>query len=284
MRIEHHRYGKARVRLVKVRRRGDVHDLRDLTVRLLCEGDFDASYVSGDNRDVLPTETMKNMIYALAKTDPVDRIESFALALARLVLAEHAPVRRAIVRIEETPWTRIAVSGPAGPQPHPHAFMRPGGERGVAEVVAERGGAERVASGLRGLRVAKTTASGFEGFPQGRFTTLEGTRDRMFSTEVGATWWWSEEPGDWAAGNSRIRDAMLQAFASEYSPSVQYTIHRMGQAAFAACAQIAKIHVALPNLHCIPVDLAPFGLENPNEVLVPTEEPHGLIEATLARE
>ncbi len=284
MRIEHHRYGKARVRLVKVRRRGEVHDLRDLTVRVLCEGDFEASCVSGDNRDVLPTETMKNMVYALARTDPVDRIESFGLALARLVLAEHAPVRRAIVRIEEAPWVRIAVRGSAGPEPHPHAFARPGSERGVAEVVIERGGTERVASGLRGLRVAKTTASGFEGFPQGRFTTLQETRDRMFSTEVGATWWWSKEPGDWAVENSRIRDAMLQAFASEYSPSAQYTLHRMGQAALDACVQVAKIHLALPNLHCIPVDLAPFGLENPNEVFVPTDEPYGFIEATLARE
>ena len=36
VRIEHHRYGKARVRLVRVRRRGEIHDVREVTVR---EGD-----------------------------------------------------------------------------------------------------------------------------------------------------------------------------------------------------------------------------------------------------
>ena len=32
-----------------------------------------------------------------------------------------------------------------------------------------------------------------------------------------------------------------------------------------------------------PVDLTPFGLENRNEIFVATEEPHGVIEATLVR-
>jgi urate oxidase len=31
------------------------------------------------------------------------------------------------------------------------------------------------------------------------------------------------------------------------------------------------------------VDLKPFGLDNPNEVFVATDEPHGLIEGTFAR-
>ena len=62
-------YGKSRIRLVQVSRRGDRHDLRDLTVAIGFEGDYDTSYTDGDNRDVLPTDTMKNTVYALAARD-----------------------------------------------------------------------------------------------------------------------------------------------------------------------------------------------------------------------
>jgi urate oxidase len=46
---------------------------------------------------------------------------------------------------------------------------------------------------------------------------------------------------------------------------------------------VAEVHLSLPNRHHILVDLSPFGLENNNEVFVATEEPFGLIEATLKR-
>jgi urate oxidase len=72
-------------------------------------------------------------------------------------------------------------------------------------------------------------------------------------------------------------------FAEHQSLSVQQTLHAMGQAALAACPQIEQITLAMPNKHRFLVDLKPFGLENPNEVFVATDDPHGLIKATLHR-
>ena len=60
-------YGKSRIRLVQVTRRGDRHELRDLDVAVAFEGEYDRSYTDGDNRDVLPTDTMKNTVYALRR-------------------------------------------------------------------------------------------------------------------------------------------------------------------------------------------------------------------------
>ena len=74
-------YGKSRIRLVQVSRRGDRHDLRDLTVAVAFEGDYDTSYTEGDNRDVLPTDTMKNTVYALAARDGAGEPEAFGLIL-----------------------------------------------------------------------------------------------------------------------------------------------------------------------------------------------------------
>ena len=68
--LTHTAYGKSQVRLVQVRRRGDRHDLRDLAVAIRFEGDYDASFTAGDNREVLPTDTMKNTVYALAGQEP----------------------------------------------------------------------------------------------------------------------------------------------------------------------------------------------------------------------
>ena len=59
-------YGKSRIRLVRVTRHGDRHELRDFTVAVAFEGRYDTSYIAGDNADVLPTDTMKNTVYALA--------------------------------------------------------------------------------------------------------------------------------------------------------------------------------------------------------------------------
>jgi urate oxidase len=50
-----------------------------------------------------------------------------------------------------------------------------------------------------------------------------------------------------------------------------------------AYEEIAEITITLPNRHHLPVDLSPFGLEDKNEIFVATEEPHGVIEATVTR-
>jgi urate oxidase len=76
---------------------------------------------------------------------------------------------------------------------------------------------------------------------------------------------------------------MLRVFTSKYSPSVQATLYEMAGAAFAACAEIARITIAMPNKHYLPAPLAPFGLDSSGVTFVPTDEPHGQIEATFCR-
>jgi urate oxidase len=203
MRLVQAEYGEARVRLHKVRRRAAVHDIRDITVRVGLQGDFEEAYTRGDNSRVLPTDTMKNTVYGLARQHAVDRLESFGVALVDQFLSAKLPVSRVTVELEEQPWIRIMVAGRDGRQPHPHAFVRSGTERWCARVTGERKGAV-VESGTEGLRVLKSAGAGFEGFARDPFTTLEETRDRILATEVSARWRWAEEPPD-AAG----RDAGL---------------------------------------------------------------------------
>ena len=46
---------------------------------------------------------------------------------------------------------------------------------------------------------------------------------------------------------------------------------------------VTAIRLVMPNKHHLPIDVSCFGLENRNEIFVATEEPFGLIEATIAR-
>jgi urate oxidase len=274
-----HSYGKSKVRLTRVTRLPDRHEIRELTAEVRLEGDFAESYTLGDNRRIIATDTMKNVIYALAQGRPAEAIEDFAAALARHFVESHGHVEAATVRIDEHSWHRIEVGGSESP----HAFV--GGESAsrTTTVRGDRRGL-RVESGLENLQVLKTTGSGFSGFLRDAYTTLAETTDRIFATEVQARW--AYEGGvtvDWDAAYRDVRAALLECFAVHESLSVQQTLHAMGMAALAACKAVEEITLTMPNKHRILVDLERFGRSNVNEVFVATDEPFGLITGTLRR-
>jgi urate oxidase len=222
------------------------------------------------------TDTMKNTVYALARREAIDRVEPFAIRLADHFAAKPA-VTRARISASEHPWTRLS----AGGRPHPHAFMQPGGEHWTAVVTHDAGGMS-VRSGIANLVVLKTTDSGFEGFPRDSYTTLPDTGDRILATAVTAVWTYRPGTTDFAAREG-IRTAIVETFAAHDSRSVQHTLYAMAGAALAACDDVVDITLTLPNRHHLLVDLTPFGLDNPNEVFVATDQPFGLIEATISR-
>jgi urate oxidase len=273
------RYGKSRVRLVKVRRGpglDDSDDLIDLTLDIALEGAFEAVYVDGDNSGCLATDTMKNTAYAFARRDPLDHVEAFASGLA-----EHFSTKPGVslVSIEaaQHPWQRLSVGG----RPQPHAFAREGGEEWTAVVTRDARGTA-VTAGLRGLVVLKTAGSAFSGFPRDQYTTLPDTRDRILATSITAAWRYASGFSDFGQRSS-VRSALLETFAAHRSESVQQTLYAMGEAALAACGGVVDIQLSLPNRHHLLVNLEPFGLDNPNEIFVATEEPFGLIEARVSR-
>ena len=278
MKLIHHNYGKAKVRVMKLTRTGAQHSLKELEVSVMLQGDFDASYTRADNRLVVPTDTMKNTVYALAREKLGTETEEFGLALGEHFLKTYPQVQRAEIGLSERGWERMSVGG----QPHTHAFVQKNTARMFAQVACARIESS-VESGIADLLILKTTGSGFEGYAQDKFTTLTPTKDRIMATKLRATWAYAKRPAKYSAANGNILEAMLAVFADNYSPSVQATLFQMGEAALAAAQEISKVTLAMPNKHCLLVNLAPFGLDNPNEIFVPTDEPHGQIEGTVTR-
>jgi urate oxidase len=271
-------YGKSSVRLVQVRRHGDRHDLRDLTVAIQFKGHYDEVYTDGDNQAVLPTDTMKNTVYALAALEPVDAPEPFGLALAKRFLDRNARLVRARIDLTEHLWHRI----PRGERQHNNAFVRTGPETRTASVQSHRR-RTIVGAGIADLLVLKSAGSAFDNFMRDEYTTLADTRDRILATSLTATWRYRDLDVDFTPAWNAVRRMLLDVFAEHQSESVQHTLYAMGQAVLDNIDVVSAIRIVMPNKHHLPVDLSRLGLPNRNEVFVPTDEPYGLIEATLTR-
>ena len=272
------RYGKSRVRLMTLSRDDGRHQIRELTVQVLLQGDFETSYSAGDNSKVLPTDTMKNTVYALAKREELASIESFAQALGAHFLAGNPQVNRVRIKIAEHLWSRIAVGG----QPHSSTFQRAGAEKRTTRVHSTREG-HPIESGISGLTILKSAGSAFEGFLKDSFTTLKETNDRIFATSMRAVWLYRTSDVAFDETWTAVHKRMLETFAHHDSRSVQHTLYAMSEAVLKQFEIIEEVHIIMPNKHCLLVDLARFGMENDNEIFVPTDEPHGYIEARLAR-
>ncbi len=132
--------------------------------------------------------------------------------------------------------------------------------------------------------VLKTANSGFEGYLHDSLTTLPETADRLFGTSMRAQWKYQSAVLPFEQLRSKLRETLIQAFAEHDSKSVQHTLYAMAQAALEAVPEITDIELAMPNKHCLLVDLSRFGQTNPNQIFVPTDEPYGNIVARICRE
>jgi len=277
--LAENRYGKSRVRLMKVTRDDHGHNLCEWTVQVLLKGDFKSAHVDGDNSKILPTDTMKNTVYSIARSSKATTMEDYAKELADFLLGRNPQVVSVSIRVESTLWKRLSADG----KPHPSAFMRGSGELQTTGVERAQGGAFRILSGLENLVLLKTANSGFEGYIKDSLTTLPETKDRLFGTAVSATWRYVFPDLQFDPIRVKLRETMLRTFANHDSKSVQQTLYAIAESALEAVPEIDEVEITMPNKHCLLVDLSQFGQDNPNEIFVPTDEPHGYIEARVRR-
>jgi urate oxidase len=273
-------YGKSSVRVMKVRRDRPLHTVWEWKVEVLLSGDFESCFTAGDNSAILPTDTMKNTVYSRARESSAECIEDFAQELCAFFLARNPQVDRVAINIASTRWEHAVVQG----KPHPSTFIRGSSEAQTTTVTSAQGGELSVTSGLENLVLLKTANSGFEGFLREALTTLPETADRLFGTAMRAQWKYKSAVQPFDELRSRMRDTLIEAFAHHDSKSVQHTLYAMAQAALEAVPEIVDVELAMPNKHCLLVDLSRFGQTNPNEIFVPTDEPFGNITARIIRE
>ncbi|KAK9282935.1 hypothetical protein L1049_011160 [Liquidambar formosana] len=291
------RHGKERVRVARVWRNEDGrHTIVEWSVGISLLSDCVAAYVFDDNSDIVATDTMKNTVFVKAKecSEQIS-VEDFAIGLAKHFTSVYQQVTTAIIKIVEKPWERVYIDG----QPHEHGFKL-GSEKHTTEVILKKSGALQVTSGVEGLAVLKTTKSGFEGFIRDKYTALPDTRERILATEVTASWRYPFEslssvppkPLYFTERYLDVKKVLVDTFFGPpkegvYSPSVQSTLYHMAKAVLGRFPDILSIRLKMPNLHFLPVNLS--SKDNPaivkfnDDVYLPTDEPHGSIEASLGR-
>lgn len=294
--IEDAVHGKARVRVAVAGTRSDADGggstWTETTVLVVLRGGATAAFTDGDNRGVVSTDTVKNVVYVVAARHPTTPPESFGLALAATYLSEYPHVTGVDVRLQSPSWDRVEADGGS----HPHGFVGGAGTR-TATVTVTRGETPVVTGGVSGLRVLKTTASGWSGFHAGRYSTLPPTDDRVLATELTAEWHfapgWADAgdplvvlPGGDDAATAMVAAAeadpaaaaalsvgsgyadaasagmaaLLAAFFGDpaeggvYSVSLQQTLVAMGAALLAEpdCSGVRSVRLSLPNLHFLP--------------------------------
>ncbi|CAL8121738.1 unnamed protein product [Orchesella dallaii] len=282
-------YGKNHIRLLYIKRDGPTHYIKELEVNTRLTLDSKKDYLVGDNSDIVATDSQKNTVYILAKQHGVKSPEEFGLLLTSHFLSKYPRVMKAKVCIEELPWERMCSDG----KPHNHAFICTPKSTRFSSVTFQRGALPEIESGLKGLRVIKTTQSAFEHFIRDEFATLPDLHERIFSTVVYAKWNYASTQGvDYDLAWNTVRDCILDAFAGPpdvgvFSPSVQNTLYLAQKRVLEKIPQMSHIETALPNKHYTAIDFSSFNSMSKNipndEVFLPTEHPAGNIRAVLGR-
>jgi urate oxidase len=243
------------------------------------EGDFETAHTKGDNTKILPTDTMKNTVYALARQHPIETVEELGIQLIDHFLTYNPQVSRVRIEIKENLWVRL----PLGGKPHATAFSRSGDEKRTAILSGTREHTE-IRAGVEDLVVLKTTNSAFDHFLRDPYTTLKDDRDRILATSIRASWLYPGEEVEFGPLWHGVRQMLLETFAEHKSESLQHTLYAMGESVLNNFDNVLEIDLSLPNKHFNLLNLDPLGMDNPGEVYLPTDEPHGLIEATLRKE
>src|ERR1700747_3741402 len=111
IRLGENNYGKSRVRLLRVVRQEGPTDIKELTIGIRFEGDFETAHTKGENRKILPTDTMKNTVYVLARQYPVEAVEEFCLHLIEHFLTYKPQASRVRIEASEHLWARLPHGG-----------------------------------------------------------------------------------------------------------------------------------------------------------------------------
>jgi urate oxidase len=273
-------HGEARLRMLRVVRRGDRHDPKDLTVSCRFEGDFAASFVDGRSDGLVPGEALRNLVHATARSDGHGEIEPFGLALCERLLATFPRITRVRVEIAEQLWSRLEIGGKAQGQ----AFEAGGGERRTTAVTSN-GRQIAVVSGIdqltllrsAGLRPPARPPEAED--PSGRQDGLQ----RLLVGALGARWTYSSPDVTFGPYRQGVRAVIAETFAAHARLSVEHTLHAIAAVALASYPEIVDITLSMQEHPYRPADLFSAGVENPDDLFLVVDEPLGIVEVTLER-
>ena len=270
-------HGESRLRMLRVTRRGDRHDPKELSVSFRFEGDFAAAFRDGKADGLPPGETLKNLVHRAAREHGSCEIEEFGLAVCHRVLKDHPAITRARVEISEQAWTRLDAGGRVQGQ----AFL--GGSTEVkTTAVTSNGRQVAVVSGLDALSVMRTAGFTPRHDPEADDGRTDGLQ-RLLVGQLSAKWTYSSPDVTFRPYRQGVRAAIIETFAWHPGRSVDHTLYAIADVVLATYQEIADVTLAFHEQPYRPVDLFSAGMENPDDLFVSLEEPLGVVDVTVER-
>jgi urate oxidase len=104
---------------MRIHRDGDRHEVSQLNIKAMIEGDFARAYTDGDNSTSVSTDTIKNVVNVIARENTGLCPEQFCQVLAKKYLDSYPQVSSVSITSHETKWSRLSF----GSKPHPHSFV-----------------------------------------------------------------------------------------------------------------------------------------------------------------
>jgi urate oxidase len=260
------KFGESAIQFVRLVRKGDRHEVRDLVVQLLLKGDFERGFTAGEALPLGGDQAIADRVLALAHEHCGDQVEPFALLLAQHILRFFPQVSEAEVEISERGWQRVVVSG----RPHDRAFSGSGVERWTrVKRTAENA---RVEAGFSSLPILRVTAE------------PEAQELPLFRGTLSARWRYGWEDVPFGLHWQQVRQVVLETFANHAQGPVHQLLHDMAQAALDQTPSIVEMRFVLHAQRFHAVDLTRSGIENDGALLAPETGPVGVIEARVVRE
>ena len=279
-------YGKGEVKVAKAIKRPDnIYDFKEFCVGIQLYGEkFLDSFREPSNKLVVPTDTIKNTVYVLAKKYPMSNPVEFGIDVSNHLLQKYSHVAKVQVDVAEVVWSRIVLSNNST---HTHGFIDKASYRNQCTVINNRANLS-ISAGIVGLEILKARGSSFQNFWTDEYTTLQPASDRIMSTKANITWKFDSFFDIKSTDHNRIFSSVKQIFAEQFalhdeSVSVQHSIDVIARVLLNSLRELSSIELNLPNVHYLLYNLKQFNLENNNEVFTPTNEPFGNIYATLTK-
>ena len=233
-------YGKGDVTVYRLRRQGGDCPVFGANVKMLLYGEaFWPTYTTGDNTNLIATDSMKNFVQRETLHYSGNDLEAYCLFLGEKFLARYPQTEGLQITATEVPYRGLGDV----------AFQPGGPEAAFACLELQQGGAPVFTSGVKGYKMLRLRGSAFQGFVRDEYTTLPDLKDRPLQMWLDLEWIYTSAHEALSEGKvaSAVRRLVHEVFRQFESGSIQQVIYKLGQQVLAEVPGIAEIHLEANN-------------------------------------
>jgi len=243
-------YGKGDVIAYRLHREGNEPEGQNpvfgANVLLLIYGDaFWPTYTTGDNTNLIATDSMKNFIQRETMNFTGNDLESYCRFLAEKFLTTYPQAEGAQVTATEIPYAPLVRQALACPP----VFIPAGPDRAYARLELAREGPIEIRSGIQGFKLLRLGGSAFYGFVRDQYTTLPEIKNRPLHMWLDLEWSYSTPEAAFSKGaiTAEVRQLVHEVFAGFESGSIQQIIYQTGRKMLHDIPAIEEIHLEANN-------------------------------------